>query len=92
MIQTFADREAERIFEGQRSRRYSGLEGVIGRKLLALNAAQLLTDLAVPSGNRLEALKGDRRGQHSIRINDQFGICFQWKEGDGYAIEIVDYH
>jgi proteic killer suppression protein len=92
MIRSFADREARRIFEGGRSRRYAGLERVIGRKLLALQAARLLEDLTIPPGNRLEALRGDRRGQHSIRVNDQYRICFRWEEPDAHEVQIVDYH
>ena len=90
MIRSFADREARLIFEGGRS--YAGLERVIGRKLLALHAARLLSDLTIPPGNRLEALKGDRRGQHSIRVNDQYRICFRWEEPDAHGVQIVDYH
>ena len=92
MIRSFADREARLIFEGGRSRRYAGLERVIGRKLLALHAARLLNDLTIPPGNRLEGLKGDRHGQHSIRVNDQYRICFQWEEPYANEVEIVDYH
>jgi len=92
MIRGFADREARLIFEGGRSRRYAGLERVIGRKLLALHAARLLNDLTIPPGNRLEALKGDRRGQHSIRVNERWRICFSWRDGDARDVEIVDYH
>jgi proteic killer suppression protein len=92
MIRSFADREARLIFEGGRSRSYAGLERVIGRKLLALHAARLLSDLTIPPGNRLEALKGDRRGQHSIRVNDQYRICFRWEEPDAHGVQIVDYH
>lgn len=92
MITSFADREARIIFAGGHSRRYSGLERVIRRKLLALQAARLLEDLAVPPGNRLEALSGDRRGYHSIRINDQYRICFRWGDPDAHEVEIVDYH
>ena len=92
MIHGFADREARLIFEGGRSRRYAGLERVIGRKLLALHAARLLNDLTIPPGNRLEALKGDRRSQHSIRVNDQYRICFRWEEPYAHEVEIVDYH
>jgi proteic killer suppression protein len=62
------------------------------RKLAMLNAATFLEDLRIPSGNRLEALVGDRRGQHSIRINDQFRVCFVWRDGDAYEVEISDYH
>jgi proteic killer suppression protein len=92
MIRSFADREARLIFEGGRSRRYAGLERVIGRKLLALHAARSLNDLTIPPGNRLEALKGDRRGQHSIRVNDQYRICFRWEEPYAHEVQIVDYH
>ncbi len=92
MIRSFADREAQKIFAGGRSRRYAGLERVIGRKLLALQAARLLDDLMIPPANHLEALKGDRVGQHSIRINRQLRICFRWKENSVYDVEIVDYH
>ena len=92
MIQSFADRDAEIIFAGGRSRRYAGRERIIGRKLIALNAARFLEDLTVPPGNRLVALKGDRRGQHSIRVNDQYRICFRWGDPDAHDVEIVDYH
>ena len=92
MIHGFADREARLIFEGGRSRRYAGLERVIARKLLALHAARLLNDLTVPPGNRLEALRGDRSGQHSIRVNDQYRVCFRWEEPYAYEVQIVDYH
>ena len=92
MIGSFADDEAERIFDRQVSRRYGNLQRAIFRKLLALAAAGSLDDLKVPPGNRLEALRGDRKGQHSIRINDQFRICFVWKVKHAYDIEITDYH
>ena len=92
MNRGFADREARLIFEGGRSRRYAGLERVIARKLLALHAARLLNDLTVPPGNRLEALRGDRSGQHSIRVNDQYRVCFRWEEPYAYEVQIVDYH
>ncbi|ADW68020.1 type II toxin-antitoxin system RelE/ParE family toxin [Granulicella tundricola] len=92
MIRTFADRETERIFSRERSRRFSGLEKVILRKLSALHAVRLLSELAVPLGNHLEALKGDRKGQHSIRVNQQYRICFRWEEPNAFEVEIVDYH
>jgi len=92
MIRGFSDRDAKLIFEGGASRRYAGLERVIRRKLLAIHAARLLNDLTIPPGNRLEALHGDRRGQYSIRINDQFRICFRWEEPDAHDVQIVDYH
>jgi proteic killer suppression protein len=74
-----------------RNRRYSGLESVIERKLRAIEAAISLQDLAISPGNRLEALKGSRKGQHSIRINDQYRICFRWEGKHAYEIEVVDY-
>jgi proteic killer suppression protein len=92
MIGSFADGEAEKIFNGQPSRRYGVLQKVIARKLLMLLGAQVLSDLANPPGNRLETLRGDRRGQHSIRINDQYRICFIWREPYAHDIEITDYH
>ena len=73
-------------------RRCRAIERPARRKLLYLHRARVLRDLNAPPGNRLEALQGDRRGQHSIRINDQWRICFTWKDGDAYDVEIVDYH
>jgi proteic killer suppression protein len=93
MIQTFASREAARIWSGERSRHFSyEIQVVALRKLRLLNQARTLSDLQVPPGNRLEALRGDRRGQHSIRVNDPFRICFLWTEGGVRDVEIVDYH
>jgi len=92
MIGGFADRDAEIIFDGGRSRRYAGLEKVIARKLEALEGAKVLNDLTIPPGNRLEALKADRVGQHSIRINKQYRICFRWEGNHACEVEIVDYH
>ena len=93
MIRNFADRESERVWGGRRSRRLpSEIQNVALRKLRMLNQAQVLTDLRVPPGNRLEALKGARTGQHSIRINQQWRICFTWHEGGASDVEIVDYH
>jgi proteic killer suppression protein len=93
MIRSFADKDAEDIFHRRRSRKYSGVEKIILRKLVALHSAEQLNDLSAPPGNRLEALKGGRKGQHSIRINDQYRICFRWEEpSDAYEIEVVDYH
>ncbi len=93
VIRNFADREAERIWGGTASRRLpSDIQRVARRKLRMLNAAVRLDDLRVPPANRLEALKGHRKGQHSIRINDQWRICFRWSDGDAHAVEIVDYH
>ena len=93
MIRSFADRETERLFARMPGRRYPPeLHRGMLRKLVQLDAAERLEDLRVPPGNRLEALKGDRRGQHSIRVNDQWRVCFRWADGDAYEVEIVDYH
>lgn len=93
MILSFADREAETVWRGIRSRRFPpDLQDAALRKLRLLDAASRLDDLKVPPGNRLEALKGDRKGQHSIRINNQWRICFHWIEGGAEDVEIVDYH
>jgi toxin HigB-1 len=93
MIQGFADSEAELIWSGRRSRKLpADIQNVALRKLRLLNQARVLGDLRVPPGNRLEALKGDRQGQHSIRINGQWRVCFIWGEGGPSDVEIVDYH
>ena len=93
MIQSFADPETELIWSGRRSRRLPpDIQNVALRKLRLLNQARVLNDLRVPPGNRLEPLKADRSGQHSIRINDQWRICFVWHEGGPMDVEIVDYH
>lgn len=101
MIRSFGDRETEKIFEGQVSRRLpADIQATARRKLFYLNNALNLPDLLAPPGNRLEALKGNRLGQHSIRINDQWRICFLWVAGTlaenspagAYGVEIVDYH
>ena len=93
MIKSFKDKETERIFNRAFSRRLpTGVQRVALRRLVYLHAAGDLNDLSVPPSNRLEKLSGDRRGQHSIRINDQWRICFEWIDGDAYNVEIVDYH
>lgn len=93
MIRDFADREAESIWRGTRSPRLpADIQQVARRKLRMLNSASSLEDLRIPPANRLEALKGGRKGQHSIRINDPWRICFRWKDGDAHGVEIVDYH
>ena len=93
MIRNFADKEAEKIWDGTSSRRLpAGIQQVARRKLRMLNNAMTLDDLRVPPANRLEALKGDMKGQHSIRINDQWRLCFRWKQGDAHDVAIVDYH
>jgi proteic killer suppression protein len=93
VIQSWADDEAEKLFSGRRSRKLpSDLQRVALRKLLMLDAAVTIDDLRVPPANRLEKLKGNRKGQWSIRINDQWRICFGWSAGHAYNVEIVDYH
>lgn len=93
MIRSFADKEAGKIWEGTSSRRLPGdIQHVARRKLRMLNNAATLDDLRIPPANRLEALKGNRKGLHSIRINDQWRVCFQWKSGDAFDVQIVDYH
>ena len=92
MIQSFKDRETERLFQDVRVRRFQAIETVARRKLKMLNDADRLDDLSALPGNRLEALRGDRQGQFSIRINDQYRLCFEWREGHAHQVEIVDYH
>ncbi len=91
MIRSFADKDTERLFDDNFVKAFSGIERAARRKLLLLDSVKRLDDLLSPPGNRLEALKGDRTGQHSIRINDQWRICFRWDDG-AYDVEIVDYH
>jgi proteic killer suppression protein len=93
MIRSFADRETEAIWQGRRSRRLpTDIQTTALRKLRLRSQARTLVDLRVPPGNRLEALKGGRTGQYSIRINDQWRICFIWDQGGSSNVEIVDYH
>ncbi len=93
MIQAFADKDTEKLFRGQRVRRFGPeLCDWALQKLLMLHAANAIGDLAMPPGNRLESLTGDRKGQHSIRINDQYRICSTWSTAGPTAVEIVDYH
>ena len=92
MIQSFASKETEELFQYQHSRRFRAFERVALRKLLQLHAATELSVLASPPGNQLEALHGDRKGQHAIRFNQQWRICFVWSDGHCYDVEIVDYH
>lgn len=93
MIRSFADPETELIWSGRRSRKLpSDIQAVCLRKLRILNAALTVGDLRVPPGNRLELLKGGLAGRHSIRVNDQWRICFVWSEGGASDVEIVDYH
>ena len=93
MIRSFADKHTELLFLREKVKRFAGsLQRTALRKLTLLDAAESLDDLRVPPGNRLEKLKGDREGQYSIRINDQWRICFRWSEGDAQEVEITDYH
>ena len=92
MIHSFKCANTSALFRSQAVRRFANVERVARRKLLQLHAAMALADLRVPPGNQLEALRGDRRGQHSIRINDQWRICFIWHDGGVHDVEIVDYH
>jgi len=92
VIKSFRSAEAEALFGDQPVARFRAIERPARRKLVYLGQARSLRDLLVPPGNRLEALKGDRKGQHSIRINDQWRICFRWLDGHAYDVDIVDYH
>lgn len=93
MIQSFKDNDAEKVFQGEVARRFPpSLQRIALRKLLMLDAVVELRDLKVPPGNKLEKLSGDRKGQYSIRINDQWRICFKWSDGIAQGVEIVDYH
>ena len=92
MIKSFKNKETEDLFNDLPVARYKALERPARRKLLYLHRARVLRDLAAPPGNRLEALKGDRTGQHRIRINERWRICFRWEEGSAFDVEIVDYH
>jgi proteic killer suppression protein len=91
-IKSFKCAETEKMFKGERVKRFANIQAVAMRKLAILNRAGKLADLRVPPGNRLEALKRDRLGQHSIRVNDQFRVCFVWTGTDVENVEIVDYH
>jgi len=92
MIQSFKDADTKELFDTGFSRRWAAIQAVAVRRLDQIETAIHLSDLRVPLGNRLEALKGDRAGQHSIRINKQYRICFVWKVDGAYEVEIADYH
>jgi proteic killer suppression protein len=93
MIRSFRDRKTEAVFRRERvGALHPDVQRVVQRKLMVLDAAESLQDLRVPPGNRLERLTGSRAGQHSIRVNAQWRICFRWKDDDAYDVEIVDYH
>lgn len=92
MIASFKNQDVENLFNGARIARFVNIEAVAMRKLAMLNRVAQLNELRVPPNNRLEALKGNRQGQHSIRVNDQWRICFRFENGHAYDVEIVDYH
>jgi proteic killer suppression protein len=92
MIRSFRDDQTRALFSDDDVPRFRSFERIARRKLLYLHQAKRLDNLRVPPGNRLESLKGKRKGQHSIRINDQWRICFRWESGDAFDVEIVDYH
>jgi len=93
MIKSFKNRETEKVYALESSRKLpADIQQVALRKLRMINNARDLNDLKIPPANRLEKLKGKREGQHSIRINDQWRICFSWRDGDAHAVEITDYH
>lgn len=93
MIRSFADRETERLWKAVRSRKLpSDIQQTARRKLRQLDASERLDEMAVPRGNRLEELKGDRKGTYSVRINDQWRITFRWRDGDAHDVRIEDYH
>ncbi|MCW5962042.1 MAG: type II toxin-antitoxin system RelE/ParE family toxin [Pyrinomonadaceae bacterium] len=93
MIRSFADKETEKLFNREFSKKMpSDIQRVARRKLEVLDAAEKINDLRIPPSNRLEKLKGERKNQLSIRINDQWRICFEWRETDAFDVEIVDYH
>lgn len=93
MLKSFADRDTERLFGREPVRRFPAeLRRVMRRKLVAVDAAEALDDLRVPPGNRLEKLRGDRGGQHSIRVNDQWRLCVRWRDGEAYDVAIVGSH
>lgn len=92
MIRSFRDKNTEKLFRDERVVRWVNIEAIARRKLLMVDSAISLESLKIPPGNRLEPLKGNRKGLHSIRINDQWRVCFEWEDGHAYKVEIVDYH
>ena len=92
MIRSFRSKDAELIFQGRHSKRFNRLASIIERKLVQIQAAVELSDISIFPGNHLEVLRRNRAGQYSIRINDQYRICFVWREGDAYEVEVIDYH
>lgn len=92
MIRSFQCKKTERLFRRERVREFAGIASVALRRLVALDGAQALSDLLIPPSNRLESLSGDRKGRHSIRINDQYRICFTWREGNAEDVEITKHY
>jgi proteic killer suppression protein len=92
VIRSFRDKDTEAIFQQRRIRKYQQVASVALRRLVQIDSAEELRDLASPPANRLELLKGNRAGQYSVRINDQYRVCFRWKNGHAYEVEIADYH
>jgi toxin HigB-1 len=92
MIRSFADKDTEQVFWRRHSRKYAAMERVALRKLRQIHSVSTVEELYQPPGNKLEKLKGNREGQWSLRINDQYRICFRWSDGDAFEVEIVDYH
>ncbi len=92
MIRSFADKKTEKLFSGERIKTFSAFKKAVERKLVMLDSAEELVDLLVPPANKLEKLRGDRKGQYSIRINDQWRICFVWRNDGPHDVEITDYH
>ena len=92
MIRSFADKKTEKFFSGERIKKFSGIKKAAERKLVMLDNAEELVDLVIPPANKLEKLSGNRKGQYSIRINDQWRICFVWQNDGPYDVEITDYH
>ena len=92
MIRSFRGKDTESVFHQRRVKRFQAIDSVALRRLVQIDSAEELRDLSSPPGNRLEALKGDREGQHSVRVNDQYRICFRWKDGDAFDVEITGYH
>ena len=92
MIRSFHCTRTERLWKRERVKEFANISAVALRRLTALDSAQALTDLVIPPGNQLEPLQGDRQGQHSIRINDQYGVCFTWKEENAYDVEITKHY
>lgn len=92
MIKSFGDPDVEALFQGERVRRWINIEKAVIRKLAAIHDARTLGDLREPPANRLKPLSGTRHGQHSIRINDQFRVCFIWRDGHAHEVTVIDYH